>query len=62
MTEGFLRLTRKWPEGAAVAALRALTQSVTKSTGQRADELISVSLSQEKTRAKHCVRFCEFFS
>ena len=22
MTEGFLRLTRKWPEGAAVAALR----------------------------------------
>ncbi len=41
---------------------RTLTQSVTKSTGQRADELISVSLSQEKTRAKHCVRFCEFFS
>ena len=44
MTEGFLRLTRKWPEGAAVAALRDIDESVTKSTGQRADELISVSI------------------
>ena len=35
MNEGFLKLTGKWP----------LTQSVTKNTGQRADELISVSLS-----------------
>ena len=52
MTESFLRLTRKWTEGAAAAALRALTQSVTKSTGQCADELISVSLSER--RLIHC--------
>ena len=40
-----MRLTRKWPEGAAVAALRDIDAVSHKSTGQRADELISVSLS-----------------
>ena len=39
-----MRLTRKWPEGAAVAALRDIDAVSHKSTGQRADELISVSL------------------
>ena len=46
MTEGFLQLARKWPESAAVAALRDIDTVVTKSTGQLADELISVSLKK----------------
>ena len=45
ITEGFLRLTRKCPDGAAVAALRDIDAVSHKSTGQRADELISVSLN-----------------
>ena len=44
MAERFLRMTRKWLEGAAGLRLETVTQSFTKSAGKRADELISVSL------------------
>ena len=47
-----MRLTRKCPEGAAVAALRDI-DAVTKSTGQRADELISVSLTSGFQKSFH---------
>ena len=45
MTERFLRMTRKWLEDAAGLRLEAMTQSFTKSTGKRADELIRGSLN-----------------
>jgi hypothetical protein len=44
MAEHFLRMTRKWLEGAAGLRLEAMTQSFAKSAGKRADELISDSL------------------
>ena len=40
----FLRMTRKWLEGAAGLRLETVTQSFTKNAGKRADELISGSL------------------
>ena len=45
MAERFLRMTRKWLEGAAGLRRETVTQSFAKSTDQRADELISGSLS-----------------
>ena len=47
MAEGFLRMTRKWLEGEAVLRQETLTQSFTKSTGKRTDELISTSSFHE---------------
>ena len=44
VVEGFLRMTRKWLEGAAGLRQETVTKSFTKSTGKRADGLISVSL------------------
>ena len=38
-------MTRKWLEGAAGLRQEAVTKSFAKSTGKRADELISGSLS-----------------
>ena len=48
MAERFLQMARKWLEGAAGLRLETVTQSFTKSAGQRADELISGSLSFSK--------------
>ena len=58
MTERFLRMTRKWLEGAAGLRLEAMTQSFTKSTGKRADELIrgSVSVPYTAKRNKKVLR------
>ena len=42
--EGFLRMTRKWLEGAAGLRQETVTKSFTKSAGKRADELISGSI------------------
>ena len=44
MAERFLRMTRKWLEGAAGLRQETMTQSFAKSAGKRADELISGSL------------------
>ena len=46
MAERFLRMTRKWLEGAAGLRLETVTQSFTKSARKRADELISDSLRE----------------
>ena len=48
MAERFLRMTRKWLEGAAGLRLEAMTQTFTKSAGKRADELISGSLNKQE--------------
>ena len=45
MAESFLRMARKWLEGAAGLRQEAMTQSFTKSAGKRADELIGGSLN-----------------
>jgi len=41
-------MTRKWLEGAAGLRQETVTKSFTKSTGKRADELISGSLIQNR--------------
>ena len=48
MTEGFLRLTRKWPEGAAVAALRNI-DAVSHKKHRSACRLINHRLLKFKT-------------
>ncbi|MBQ8013353.1 MAG: hypothetical protein IJ257_03005, partial [Treponema sp.] len=53
MAESFLRMTRKWLEGAAGLRLETVTQSFTKRTGERADELISGSVSTERCRQQN---------
>jgi len=45
-------MTRKWLEGAAGLRQETLTQSFTKRTGKRADELISGSLINELLSTK----------
>ena len=44
MAGRFLRMTRKWLEGAAGLRQETVSMSFTKSAGKRADELISGSL------------------
>ena len=46
MAEEFLRMARKWLEGAAELRQETVTKPFTKTSGKRADELISGSLSQ----------------
>ena len=50
MAERFLRMTRKWLEGAAVLRQETVTRPFTKITGKRADELIGGSSSKSDAK------------
>ena len=66
MARRFLRMTRKWLEGAAGLRQETGTKSFTKSAGKCADELISGSLNISFIwRAQHFAinkNVCQFFS
>jgi hypothetical protein len=48
-------MTRKWLEGAAGLRQEAVTKSFTKRTGNRADELISGSLTKLPANVAVCL-------
>ena len=50
MSEEFLRMARKWLEGAAELRQETVTRPFTKIPGKRADELISKSLYLTKRK------------
>ena len=45
MAEGILRMARKWLESVTELRQETVTKPFTKTSGMRADELISVSLN-----------------
>ena len=65
MAEEFLRMARKWLEGAAELRQETVTRPFTKTPGKRMDELISGSLKLTHTNKKAGCLLCSqlnFFS